>query len=156
MSPSASSEPSIKQVASAAGVSHITVSRVLNDFSGIKLATRQRVLDVVQELEYRPNLAARALVAQRTKRIGVLVESAVEFGPSSTVGSSYYRDSRGLACGDDRRILRRPSLPLTGLSSLGDPHCLGGGLWLIRCFLCRRRDVPRHNRKSARLRAHAS
>lgn len=65
----------------------MTVSRVLNDYPGIKPATRQRVLDVVQQLGYRPNLAARALVTQRTKRIGVLVESAVEFGPSSTVRS---------------------------------------------------------------------
>lgn len=87
MSPSAGPEPSIKQVASVAGVSHMTVSRVLNDYPGIKPSTRQRVLDVVEQLGYRPNLAARALVTQRTKRIGVLVESAVEFGPSSTVRS---------------------------------------------------------------------
>ena len=85
MSPSAGPEPSIKQVASVAGVSHMTVSRVLNNYPGIKPATRQKVLDVVAELGYRPNLAARALVTQRTNRIGVLVESAVEFGPSSTV-----------------------------------------------------------------------
>ena len=85
MSPSAGPEPSIKQVASVAGVSHMTVSRVLNNYPGIKPATRQKVLDVVEELGYRPNLAARALVTQRTNRIGVLVESAVEFGPSSTV-----------------------------------------------------------------------
>lgn len=85
VSPSARPEPNIRHVATVAGVSHMTVSRVLNNYPGIRPATRQRVLDVLEQLNYRPNLAARALVTQRTKRIGVMVENAVEFGPSSTV-----------------------------------------------------------------------
>ena len=78
-------KPNIRQVASIAGVSHMTVSRVLNGYPNIKDATRRRVLEVIEELDYRPNLAARALATQRTKRIGVMVESAVEYGPSSTL-----------------------------------------------------------------------
>jgi len=78
-------KPNIRQVASIAGVSHMTVSRVLNGYPNIKDATRRRVLEVIEELNYRPNLAARALATQRTKRIGVMVESAVEYGPSSTL-----------------------------------------------------------------------
>jgi len=78
-------KPNIRQVAQLAGVSHMTVSRVLNDYPYIKEATRRRVLEVIEELDYRPNMAARALATQRSQRIGVLVESAVEFGPTSTL-----------------------------------------------------------------------
>ncbi|MBP1240792.1 DNA-binding LacI/PurR family transcriptional regulator [Frigoribacterium sp. PvP120] len=61
----------------------MTVSRVLNGHPQVKESTRQRVLEVVAELDFRPNSAARELVTQRALRIGVLIESAVEFGPSS-------------------------------------------------------------------------
>ncbi|MBO3662157.1 LacI family DNA-binding transcriptional regulator [Microbacterium stercoris] len=80
-----SDKPNIRQVASIAGVSHMTVSRVLNDHPNIKPETRRRVLEAIEELDYRPNLAARALATQRTGRIGVIVESAVAFAPSSVL-----------------------------------------------------------------------
>ncbi|WP_313355933.1 LacI family DNA-binding transcriptional regulator [Microbacterium sp.] len=73
----------IRQVADLAGVSHMTVSRVLNDHPNIKPDTRRRVLQAIEELDYRPNLVARALATQRTQRIGVIIESVVSFGPSS-------------------------------------------------------------------------
>ena len=73
----------LREVAERAGVSHMTVSRVLNGHPQVKESTRQRVLEVVAELDFRPNSAARELVTQRALRIGVLIESAVEFGPSS-------------------------------------------------------------------------
>ncbi|MDT0158108.1 LacI family DNA-binding transcriptional regulator [Microbacterium sp. ARD32] len=78
-----SDKPNIRQVASIAGVSHMTVSRVLNDHPNIKPETRRRVLEAIEELDYRPNLVARALATQRSQRIGVIVESAVAFGPIS-------------------------------------------------------------------------
>ena len=78
-------KPNIRQVASLAGVSHMTVSRVINDHPSIAPATRERVLTVMRELNYQPNSAARALATRRTKRIGVIVDSVVEFGPGSTV-----------------------------------------------------------------------
>ena len=71
----------IREVAALAGVSHMTVSRVLNGHPNIRPATRQRVLDVIQQLDFKPNSAARALATQRTQRIGVIVDSSVEFGP---------------------------------------------------------------------------
>lgn len=82
---SAAQKPNIRQVASLAGVSHMTVSRVLNDFPNIRPETRQRVLDVISELGYRPNSAARALATQRSRRFGVIVESSLEYGPISTL-----------------------------------------------------------------------
>jgi DNA-binding LacI/PurR family transcriptional regulator len=65
--------PNIRDVARAAGVSYQTVSRVLNDSPNLRAATRQRVLDAIDALGYRPNQAARALVTSRSGIIGVLV-----------------------------------------------------------------------------------
>ena len=79
-------KPNIRQVASLAGVSHMTVSRVINDHPSIAPATRERVLEAMRELNYRPNSAARALASRKTNRIGVIVDSVVEFGPGSTSG----------------------------------------------------------------------
>ncbi len=77
--------PNIRLVATRAGVSPMTVSRVLNDSPKVLPDTRERVLAVISELNYRPNVAARALATQRTRRIGVLVDSVSEFGPTSTL-----------------------------------------------------------------------
>jgi len=65
--------PSIKDVALAAGVSTATVSRVLANKSRIKDETRQRVLDSIERLNYRPNLIARSLRAQKSAKIGLVV-----------------------------------------------------------------------------------
>ena len=81
----AGQKPNIRQVALLAGVSHMTVSRVLNDHPSIAPGTRERVLEVMQQLNYRPNAAARALATRKTNRIGVVVDSVLEFGPSSTL-----------------------------------------------------------------------
>ncbi len=75
----------MRQVAELAGVSHQTVSRVINDHPSIKPATRERVLKAIESLNYRPNSAARALASRRSKRIGVLVDSAMLYGPNSTL-----------------------------------------------------------------------
>lgn len=109
MANTSAERPNIRQVARLAGVSHMTVSRVLNDYPHIKEATRRRVLDVIEELDYRPNMAARALATQKSQRIGVLVGSAVEFGPTSTLralefaarSSGYAVSSIALGDGDD-------------------------------------------------------
>ena len=79
--------PNIRQVAVRAGVSPMTVSRVLNDSPKVLPDTRQRVLAVIEELGYRPNAVARALATQRTRRIGVLMDSVGEYGPASTLNS---------------------------------------------------------------------
>ena len=50
-----SGRANIRQVAALAGVSHQTVSRVLNGHASIRPATRERVLAAIEELDYRPN-----------------------------------------------------------------------------------------------------
>jgi DNA-binding LacI/PurR family transcriptional regulator len=72
-------------VARAAGVSHQTVSRVLNDHPSVRPQTKERVLAAITELGYRRNPIARALVTRRTHTIGVLAPSSHLFGPSSLV-----------------------------------------------------------------------
>ena len=77
--------PAMSDVAALAGVSHQTVSRVLNDHPSVLPATRQRVLDAIAQLGYRRNLAARALVTRRSGTIGVLSSGSALFGPTSTL-----------------------------------------------------------------------
>lgn len=54
-------------------MSYQTVSRVLNDSPSLRPETRQRVLDVIAEIGYRPNQAARSLVTSRSQTLGVLI-----------------------------------------------------------------------------------
>ncbi|GAB3994106.1 LacI family DNA-binding transcriptional regulator [Nocardioides marmoraquaticus] len=69
-------------VAAVAGVSHQTVSRVLNDHPLVKDETRERVRAAMQQLGYRRNAAARALVTDRSNRIGVVAAHLALHGPS--------------------------------------------------------------------------
>lgn len=77
--------PSMADVAALAGVSHQTVSRVLNDHPSVRPSTRERVLAAIAELGYRPNVAARALATARSGTIGILTMGSAHHGPSSTV-----------------------------------------------------------------------
>jgi DNA-binding LacI/PurR family transcriptional regulator len=75
----------MEDVANVAGVSHQTVSRVLNGFPKIRPATRARVLAAIEELGYRRNTAARTLVTRRSGSIGVITADMNHFGPASTM-----------------------------------------------------------------------
>ncbi|MEN0024948.1 LacI family DNA-binding transcriptional regulator [Microbacterium sp. LWO14-1.2] len=77
--------PSIRDVARLAGVSHQTVSRVLNDHPSIRPETKAKVLDAISVLDYRPNLAARALVTSKSNMLGILSATVGEFGPTSSI-----------------------------------------------------------------------
>ncbi|HYI59730.1 MAG TPA: LacI family DNA-binding transcriptional regulator [Microlunatus sp.] len=72
-------------VARAAGVSHQTVSRVLNDHPSVRPETRERVRAAIIRLGYRRNPIARALVTRQTHTIGVLAPASNLFGPASLV-----------------------------------------------------------------------
>ncbi|SEL31315.1 LacI family DNA-binding transcriptional regulator [Nonomuraea pusilla] len=75
----------IGDVARLAGVSNQTVSRVLNERPNVRPETRERVLDAIRRLDYRPNLMARGLVRQQPHTIGVISFDTVPFGPASTL-----------------------------------------------------------------------
>jgi DNA-binding LacI/PurR family transcriptional regulator len=68
-----SSHPTIRDVARHAGVSPGTVSRVLNNSPLVKETTRQRVWEVIESLNYTPNLIARRLSLGKSLRIAVIV-----------------------------------------------------------------------------------
>lgn len=63
----------IYDVAREAGVSMATVSRVVNGNPNVKPATRQKVLDAIELLGYRPNAVARGLASKKTTTVGVII-----------------------------------------------------------------------------------
>jgi DNA-binding LacI/PurR family transcriptional regulator len=63
----------IKDVADAAGVSTATVSRVLTNKPHVRQDVKERVMEVVNELNYRPNRVARSLRSQKSTIIGLIV-----------------------------------------------------------------------------------
>jgi len=82
------SAASIRDVARAAGVSHMTVSRVLNKRSNVSTETRQRVEAAIAELNFRPSRMARALAHGSSRVIGVLqTGGGHHYGPASTIAA---------------------------------------------------------------------
>jgi DNA-binding LacI/PurR family transcriptional regulator len=77
--------PVMADVAKLAGVSHQTVSRVINGSTHVRPETRQRVMAAMDQLEYRPNPAARALVTGRSGTLGVVSFDTTLYGPASTL-----------------------------------------------------------------------
>lgn len=63
----------IKDVAAAAGVTVTTVSRVLNDRGYISEATRKKVYDAMEKLDYQPNEIARSLFRKKSSLIGLII-----------------------------------------------------------------------------------
>jgi DNA-binding LacI/PurR family transcriptional regulator len=68
-----------------AGVSHQTVSRVINGSPHVRPQTRDRVLAAMHELGYTPNPVARALVTGRSNTLGVVSFDTTLYGPASTL-----------------------------------------------------------------------
>jgi DNA-binding LacI/PurR family transcriptional regulator len=85
MEPDKVRAPNIRDVARLAGVSYQTVSRVLNEHPSIRDSTKERVLAVIREIDYRPNQAARALVTSRSRTIGVLTSQNAHYGPMTSL-----------------------------------------------------------------------
>jgi DNA-binding LacI/PurR family transcriptional regulator len=67
----------LAEVATLAGVSTATVSRVINDYPFIRLETKNRVLKVISETNYRVNAVARNLRRKKTHSIGVIVSNVL-------------------------------------------------------------------------------
>jgi DNA-binding LacI/PurR family transcriptional regulator len=81
----AARSPGITDVAKLASVSHVTVSRVLHDHPNVRPQTRERVLAAIDELGYRPNLAARALVTGRSNVLGLITLNTTLVSPPATL-----------------------------------------------------------------------
>jgi DNA-binding LacI/PurR family transcriptional regulator len=75
----------MSDVAARAGVSHQTVSRVINGHPNVAPQTRERVERAIRELGYRPNTAARALVTGSTRTIGFVAVNINQYGPAQTL-----------------------------------------------------------------------
>ncbi len=67
--------PTVKDVAQRAGVSVATVSRCLSGSSPVKAQTKERVLQAVRELDYRPDQVARSLRRRRTTVIALIIST---------------------------------------------------------------------------------
>ncbi len=77
--------PVMSDVGRLAGVSHQTVSRVINGSRHVSPRTRERVLRAMRELGYRPNSIARALATGRTRTVGIVTFDSSLYGPASTL-----------------------------------------------------------------------
>jgi LacI family transcriptional regulator len=75
----------IKQVARAAGVTTQTVSRVINERPDVAPETRQRILQIIEQLDYQPSALARSLIQQRSFTLGVVTAGLKYIGPSRTL-----------------------------------------------------------------------
>jgi LacI family transcriptional regulator len=67
----------LEDIARKCGVSRSTVSRVINGEANVSPDTRQRVMDVIQLINFQPNLAARGLAAGKTRVLGVVIPMGV-------------------------------------------------------------------------------
>jgi LacI family transcriptional regulator len=106
--------PTIEDVASAAGVSKSTVSRVLSgNYTYIRDETRQRVQEAIDQLGFRPSSVARSLTSRRTQTVGILISDianpfyadvihgvedvAIEQNYNVFLGNTNYDMARGMA-----------------------------------------------------------
>jgi LacI family transcriptional regulator len=81
----------IKHVAKAAGVSTQTVSRVINDRPDVSPETRERIQQIIEDLDYRPSALARSLIQQRSFTLGVVTAGLKFIGPSRTLNGMTHK-----------------------------------------------------------------
>ncbi|MFJ6652980.1 LacI family DNA-binding transcriptional regulator [Microbacterium sp. NPDC091313] len=153
----ATRRPSIRDVARLADVSHQTVSRVLNDHPSIRPETRDRVLAVMAQLQYRPNRAARALVTARSQTIGILAASSTQYGPASSIAAiEAAARERGYWVSTANIEARDPDSLSQGLAHLMAQSIEGlvviaPQVRVIRAIAAQRLDVPYVTLQSAEL-----
>ncbi|MDE1011835.1 MAG: LacI family DNA-binding transcriptional regulator, partial [Paraburkholderia fungorum] len=88
--------PTLSEVARRAGVTPATVSNVLRNRGRVGANTRQRVLEAVEALGYRPHLAARALAEGRAPTLALMVSSiANPFYPEFALAVEHAARSSG-------------------------------------------------------------
>ncbi len=87
----------IKEIAAKANVSIATVSYVLNGSRNVRLKTKERVLKVIEELDFKPNDIAKSLKSKRTNTIGVIAEDVTIFNvPEIIDGINDFADRHDL------------------------------------------------------------
>jgi DNA-binding LacI/PurR family transcriptional regulator len=67
------------------GVSSQTVSRVINGSPKVRESTRNRVLEVVAALKFRPNRMAQSLASRRSNQIGLITYALSDLGPTQVL-----------------------------------------------------------------------
>lgn len=77
--------PTMEDVALAAGVSHQTVSRVLNNHPHVSERTKKSVIAAIDKLGYRRNASARSLATRSSRIIGAVIVELGQYGPSNTL-----------------------------------------------------------------------
>ena len=77
--------PTMADVATRAGVSHQTVSRVINNLPSVRPETASRVLEAIADLGYRPNRSARLLASKHSRLIGVATWGTSHHGPQQVL-----------------------------------------------------------------------
>lgn len=87
-------------IAQKAGVSHQTVSRVINHHPNVAHETRERVLQLIRDLNYQPNQVARSLATRRSRTIGIISYGTTFYGPAqmlTNIEKSFREQEYGLA-----------------------------------------------------------
>ncbi len=82
---SAAKLATLADVARLAGVSAMTVSRVVNEPAKVSPATQERVQQAMDQLRYRPNVMAQSLVRGRSRTIGVVTFDTAQYGPAAAL-----------------------------------------------------------------------
>ena len=118
----ASRAPAMADVAALAGVSVPTVSRVVQGTVPVSEDKRLRVLAAIEELDYRPSAAARALAHGRSTIVGVFAAQASAYGYAATIEGVHHESRRngwtvaigllGSGRGDDEAALQRTLDPI--------------------------------------------
>lgn len=67
----------IKEIANLAGVSRATVSKIINNYDDVGEKTKKKVLDIMEEHNYRPSYSAQSLASKKTNVIGVIYAGEV-------------------------------------------------------------------------------
>jgi DNA-binding LacI/PurR family transcriptional regulator len=111
--------PAMIDVARLAGVSHQTVSRVLNNHPNVRAETARRVRAAIAELGYRPNRAARALVTGRSQLLGIVGLNTTLYGPASLLAAF---EQAAAAAGFAVSVGSVPTLDRESISAVVERH----------------------------------
>ena len=94
-------KPTIQDIADRAGVGAGTVSRVLNNHPNVSERTRQKVLEIIADLDYRPDFSARQMRTRRSQTIGFITDEIA----TAPYGGELVHGAQNAALASDRFLL---------------------------------------------------